>query len=1169
VQKKKTKERRTKMNTFFRRSLVDYWAFRFETFRRILPGVFLAVLGILAMHLSAPAATLTVANTNDDGPGSLREAIAEANANLQDDTIIFDPIIFSSSQTIVLTTGELRVLRDLNLPTGTVYSLSIVGPGSDLLTIDANNQSRILFSDYGVDIAINGLTLKHGFAVRGGAIYAKGDVDISNSVITENSAAGWTDEFGTHPEGSGGGIFAVGIVIHNSTLSNNTASGIVRTHGNPNIGDIGTSGRGGAVYSFGGQFVNCTFNNNIARGISSPTAGEGRTGAGGGFASGGAIFSEFSGTVINSRFIDNAALAGNGGSVVTVGVLPAGDGGGAEGGAIWSSGMRILNSAFGNNRATAGAGGVAPNPNWSGNGGNASGGAIFDRNLRIANATLTQNAVVGAGGRIGGKGSGGALFIGEAGWNLINLTVTNNSSAGGAGTQNNGDSRGGGIFSDFPDLTPGPSFRNNIAADNSATFGVDLFGFFPGAFNNLIRIGEGSTGVTNGTSGNLVGTAASPREPMLGPLADNGGVTLTRALLAGSPAINSGNNSANNPITSQPLELDQRNFQRIFPAGGAMDIGAYEFGSPSLPVTSSIPDLQSSSDTGTSSTDNITMSVAPTFDISKTIPGAKVELLRDNIVVATAYPVSFSTAVSDLSPPFDGTVQYTARQTIGGATSNVTGPLLVTFDHTAPTSTINQAVGQADPTRLLPINFTAVFSERVSSPGVISFQGSTANTAGAFLNNTSPDNITWNLAVSGITSNGSFLVVNIVAAGYQDLAGNPGAASTSTDNVVTLDNVRPSVTVNQAPAQPDPAVTQPLSFVVVFSEAVTGFTASDVSFSGSTANVSQAVVSVTGGPATYNVGIGNVLSSGLIRISIPTSAAQDVLGNLSFSSTSTDNTVTLTIRHARFDYDGDGKSDVSVFRPSTGLWYLLRSTAGYTGMQWGEGTDKITPADYDGDGKADVAVFRASNSTWYIFNSATQTFSTENWGQTGDLAVPADYDGDGKADVSVYRPSDANWYRKLSGGGFSFVNFGTAEDKPVPSDYDGDGKADIGVFRPSSGIWYFLRTTAGFTGIQWGVGTDIQAPGDYDGDGKTDVAVFRPENGTWYLGMSTLGFASVAWGQAGDIPSAGDFDGDGKTDVAVFRPSNGHWYILNSTAGIADYHFGESGDQPTESAFRY
>ena len=270
-----------------------------------------------------------------------------------------------------------------------------------------------------------------------------------------------------------------------------------------------------------------------------------------------------------------------------------------------------------------------------------------------------------------------------------------------------------------------------------------------------------------------------------------------------------------------------------------------------------------------------------------------------------------------------------------------------------------------------------------------------------------------------------------------------------------------------------------------------------------------------------------------------------------------------------FDYDGDGKSDVSVFRPSTGLWYLLRSTAGYTGMQWGEGTDKITPADFDGDGKTDVAVFRASNSTWYIFNSATQTFSTENWGQTGDLAVPADYDGDGKADVSVYRPSDANWYRKLSGGGFSFVNFGTAEDKPVPSDWDGDGKADIGVFRPSSGIWYFLRTTAGFTGIQWGVGTDIQAPGDYDGDGKTDVAVFRPENGTWYLGMSTLGFASVAWGQSGDIPSAGDFDGDGKTDVAVFRPSNGHWYILNSTAGIADYHFGESGDQPTESAFRY
>ena len=78
----------------------------------------------------------------------------------------------------------------------------------------------------------------------------------------------------------------------------------------------------------------------------------------------------------------------------------------------------------------------------------------------------------------------------------------------------------------------------------------------------------------------------------------------------------------------------------------------------------------------------------------------------------------------------------------------------------------------------------------------------------------------------------------------------------------------------------------------------------------------------------------------------------------------------------KFDYDGDNKSDISVFRPSTGSWYLLRSQGGILGVTFGLSTDKIVPADYDGDGKADIAVYRASTGIWLIFNSSDGTVCT-------------------------------------------------------------------------------------------------------------------------------------------------------------------------------------------------
>ena len=267
-----------------------------------------------------------------------------------------------------------------------------------------------------------------------------------------------------------------------------------------------------------------------------------------------------------------------------------------------------------------------------------------------------------------------------------------------------------------------------------------------------------------------------------------------------------------------------------------------------------------------------------------------------------------------------------------------------------------------------------------------------------------------------------------------------------------------------------------------------------------------------------------------------------------------------------YDFDGDGRSDISVFRPSNGAWYLQQSNSGFVGYPFGFSSDVIAPADYDGDGKTDIAVFRTSNGTWYLQRS-TQGFASVAFGVSSDIPVPGDFDGDGKADLAVYRPSNGNWYIQQSSGGFIATAFGASEDKPVAADYDGDGKTDIAVFRPSSGTWYLLRSSAGFTGIAFGVSSDKPVPADYDGDGKADIAVFRSSNGTWYLQQSTAGFAGIAFGASIDLPAAADYDGDGKADVAVFRPSNGTWYLNRSTQGFIGVAFGVGEDRPIPNAY--
>jgi CSLREA domain-containing protein len=581
-----------------------------RVFISLLVSVFIIIV-ICQLPATHAATTFTInslLDTPDAAPGNgtcadangactLRAAIQEANSLFGDDTINF-----STVGTINLT-GALPVLSS---------NVVINGPGSSLVTVRRNIGGNYRILQTSGNSSISGLTITNGrtpdgvtedIAPSGGGILqTAGSLTLRDVVITGNATGNGGPMRFSSPTfggfgGFGGGIHAAGtLIMTDCVISNNTT-------GNGGTGTQfgGSGGRGAGIFFAPGTL---TLTNVIITGNRTGDSGgpnSGNSGDGGGIWAGGDFFPSQATTVT----LNNVTITGNS----TGSGLDAGDSGGGGGIFLYQGTMSLMDSTVSNNQT-----GNANPSSFSRTAG--SGGGIFNNaSLTVRNSLISNNTT---GSSAPGSNSTGGGINNNSSLTMVNSTVSGNSTGSGA-------SMGGGIFSRVSATLINCTITKNIAPDGFGHGVTGHQGFY--TIGNTIIAGNGPSGNGpdlknvlftppnyNSLGHNLIGNAedvsgfnvtgdqtgntASPLNPHLGPLADNGGPTLTHALLTNSTALDAGDNALAEDLTDNPLLTDQRGAQRIADSPDAdsiatVDIGAFEF----LQTLQNVPDQTTNEDT--------------------------------------------------------------------------------------------------------------------------------------------------------------------------------------------------------------------------------------------------------------------------------------------------------------------------------------------------------------------------------------------------------------------------------------------------------------------------------------------------------------------------------------------------------------------------------------------
>lgn len=325
----------------------------------------------------------------------------------------------------------------------------------------------------------------------------------------------------------------------------------------------------------------------------------------------------------------------------------------------------------------------------------------------------------------------------------------------------------------------------------------------------------------------------------------------------------------------------------------------------------------------------------------------------------------------------------------------------------------------------------------------------------------------------------------------------------------------------------------------------------------------------------YSIQLPFALTDGSITLQVGVS---DVAGNPGPFS----NPLSVTIVSVTADYFAAGKTTAALFRraPNGSGLFFVRGVSPPSGIVFGSGNLDIPfTGDFDGDGKSDLALYRPSTNTWSIARTSAGGESFQ-FGAPGTIPTVGKFDGNGISEVAAYNPNSGVWTIAGSTGvqtvGFDVSQFKPqAGDTPVPGNYDNTGADELAVYRPGTGQ-FFIRSPGQSSGtfsirtvsVATGSPGDVPVPGNYDatvGIPNTEPAVFNPNTGV-YLVHTPSGDRSQTL-SPGDIPAPGDYTGQGYTQVAVYRPSASAFIVAAHPAFAIKY--AQTGDIPLTSPLIY